>query len=420
MQRIHWLDGLRGIAAFIVAFNHFFCGELQTPFRSFWAEPPEQNRRVIQLPPFRLLWALDAMVPLFMVVSGYTISHALLKFRDSNAGLFPDRLRSSIFRRPIRLFLPALFLTSCTQLLLYFGVYEDWLEKRLATHIKPCQSPWTHVRYLFDYVMDMMNILQLQWNNDFNGHLWTMPLELRGSYIVYFTIFVQAAWRPHARLWCLGLMFTYLLWYGEWDSFSFIAGLGLAEIHISPRNTVVKAHWTAFYVLRSAIALYLICLSAEDGYPPDYSFLSKFETPHWQLYDTWINVRRVWHAIGAVLFFSVALESPRLQRLLTTRVPQELGRLSFPIYLLHLPMYHMWSWFLRSHIWLLLWRRDYPSPEEEGRNMGPLVTVYILAGSILGGVVIILAELYNRFLDPQFGRLTRSIEMWLLQKDHRE
>ncbi|RAL02630.1 acyltransferase family protein [Aspergillus ibericus CBS 121593] len=394
MERIQWIDGLRGIAAFIVAFNHFFCGDLKTPFRSFWAEPAEGNRRIIQLPPFRLLWAMDAMVPVFMVISGYTIAHRLLQYRDNRPNLFIDRLRSSIFRRPIRIYLPVLTLATCTQLLFYFGLFESWYEERVAARIKPWESPVSHVVYLCEYVMDSLNLVQLQWNTNFNGHLWTMPLELRGSYVVYFTIFVQSIWRPLSRRWCLGLMLAYLVWYSQWDIFSFIAGLGLAELHTSRRHTAVETHWTVSYIIRS--------------------------TRHWAQYDGWVDVRRVWHSIGAVAAFSVALESPHVQRLLASRIPQALGRLSFPIYLIHLSVYQIGIWPVRSRIWLLLEPRDYPSPEEEDQHMGALIRVFISGGTILGAVVMVLAELYMRFLEPQFATATRVIEMWLVQKRHRE
>ncbi|KAF7590860.1 hypothetical protein BBP40_002274 [Aspergillus hancockii] len=419
MERIQWVDGLRGIAAFIVAFNHFFCGEIKMPFRTFWAEPPEANRRIIQLPPIRFLWAMDAMVPLFMVISGYTVSHRLLKFRDSRPDEFIDRLRSSTLRRPIRLFLPLLALASFHQLAFYCGLHEVWFEERVLTRIKPWASPWSHVRYLCEYVMDMLNIFQIQWNVSFNGHLWTMPLEFRGSYVVYFVIFVQAVWRSRTRLWCLALMLAYLLWYGQWDIFCFIAGLSLAELRVLRGPNAVSPRWTACYIIRLAVALYLLCLSAEDDYPPDYRFLRMFQTHHWSRHAGWTDVRKMWHTIGAVLFFSAALESPRLQRLLTARLPQSLGRLSFPIYLIHLSMYQIWTWPLRNYIWWLLERREHPPPLEADQNiMGRVLTVLILSGLILGAVVIGIAELYTRFLDPQFARLTRSIEMRLSLKGH--
>lgn len=66
-----WLDGLRGIAAAIVTWFHFTVGEMNTPYRSFWAEPVDENRRLIQFPPFRLIFAGQAMVRLLFVVSGY-------------------------------------------------------------------------------------------------------------------------------------------------------------------------------------------------------------------------------------------------------------------------------------------------------------------------------------------------------------
>lgn len=55
MGQTLWLDGLRGVAAAIVAIFHAKELEPESIFgflsRSFWDDPPEQNRRFIQLPP---------------------------------------------------------------------------------------------------------------------------------------------------------------------------------------------------------------------------------------------------------------------------------------------------------------------------------------------------------------------------------
>lgn len=420
MDRIQWIDGLRGIAATIVAVDHFFCGEIKMPFRTFWAEPAEENRRLIQLPPIRFLWAMDAMVPLFMVTSGYAISSRLLQLRDSRSNKLFERLRSSILRRPLRLYLPLILLASCNQLFFYLGMYEDWVQKKVSARITPWKSPWSHMCYLFEHIMDMLNIIQLQWNIQINGHLWTIPLELRGSYIIYFIIFMQSTWRPRARITCLSFMLAYLLWYGQWYILCFISGLILAELRTFTRQPPIITRWTASYVLRSAVALYLMCLSSEDDYPPDYRILSKLQTRHWSQYAGWTDVRKNWHSIGAVCFFSVVMESPRLQRVLTTRFPQYLGRISFPMYLIHLSVYQMWSWALRSRIWWLIQRRAWPAPHEEDENMHALVVVFALTWMVLGPGVIAMADLYVRALEPRIEQLSKSIESWMNQNGHRD
>ena len=61
MERTLWLDGLRGLASVCVALCHAVVFDSPSIFgfayRSYWAEPPEENRRLIQLPPFRILFA---------------------------------------------------------------------------------------------------------------------------------------------------------------------------------------------------------------------------------------------------------------------------------------------------------------------------------------------------------------------------
>src|SRR4051812_28203333 len=102
-----WLDGLRGVAALIVAWFHLTTGSLATPYRSFWDSPASENRHFIQIAPFRVIFAGQAMVDVFFVVSGYSISTGLIKLR--NEGSIPDfyrKLTSSVVRRMFRLCFP--------------------------------------------------------------------------------------------------------------------------------------------------------------------------------------------------------------------------------------------------------------------------------------------------------------------------
>lgn len=122
MARTKWLDGLRGIAAAIVAFDHLFMSDIWHPFVSFWADPPDMNRHIVQLPPIRILFSAHAMVTLFMVISGYAISVGILK--DQNTPQFLPKLSSAIVRRLFRIYLPVLVTASLAQFLYFFDLFH--------------------------------------------------------------------------------------------------------------------------------------------------------------------------------------------------------------------------------------------------------------------------------------------------------
>ncbi|TQB67420.1 hypothetical protein MPDQ_006048, partial [Monascus purpureus] len=174
MDRTTWLDGLRGIAAAIVALDHYFMGGvLDVAFRSFWADPPEDNRRFIQLPPIRLLFASHAMVPLFLVISGYAISINLLRARNNSSvssaaaaaaaasceGDFVRRLSSAATRRIFRIYLPVVAIASISQLLYFCNLYRWDFGDEVVWGRRPWTAPWLHVTFLTRYILDIMNII---------------------------------------------------------------------------------------------------------------------------------------------------------------------------------------------------------------------------------------------------------------------
>jgi peptidoglycan/LPS O-acetylase OafA/YrhL len=142
--RQRWLDGLRGVAAVIVAWFHFTVGEMKIPYRGFNDEPAEQNRHIIQLPPFRILYAGKAMVTLFFVISGYSVPLAIIRRRsqNNNADCY-RKLTSSVIRRGFRLYLPIILVCMTSQILFFMGAYSNWSFPR--TEGCPRAPPWSAI-----------------------------------------------------------------------------------------------------------------------------------------------------------------------------------------------------------------------------------------------------------------------------------
>ncbi|KAL4904369.1 acyltransferase 3 [Aspergillus multicolor] len=420
--RRQWVDGLRGIATFLVAFNHFFNGEIQSPYRSFWAHPSSANRHLIQLPPLRLLWAKDAMVPLFMIISGYSISSNLLQTRNHSPSQLTAHIRSSICRRPIRLFLPVLLLSVPSHLIYYLKGYSHGFKDKVTLQIQPGVAPWRHVGYLLEFLLDGLNSINLQYNEGINEQLWTMSYEFRGSCFTMLTIFIQAPWSPPARLVSLAALMLYMCWYAYWDLLSFVAGLFLAELETdSPPRAGVRGEQSrgTFQALTFAAGVYLLCLPSATGmddasYPVGYGYLRVLSTWHWTQWSPWLDTQRMLQAVGAVLFFAGTLNAPWLQRFLCTHPVQAMGRISFPVYLLHISVYQLWRAPLRDALWSLFTGEEYPSAEKGGaESLWVFLVVYVLAGVVLGSVVIAAARAYVRYVDWRVARMTRHVDRWL-------
>ncbi|KAE8333728.1 acyltransferase 3 [Aspergillus sergii] len=445
MERTKWLDGLRGIAAAIVAFDHYFMGEVWHPFVSFWADPPEGNRRFVQLPPIRILFSAHAMVTLFMVISGYAISINILKARPSQQ--YYTRISSAVLRRPFRIYLPVLVMSTISQLLFFFNLYNWTFDEDLLKGLEPWKAPWAHIEWLFLYMTDSLNIIAFAYNGGFNGQLWTMPVEFRGSNVVFVLLVALAAWRPKLRLWFLPLLSLYFLWYGLWDTFGFIWGLFLAERAAAaatpatgngttqttdtddeeklPFFPLSRSNWKSrllnrknFTLARITTAIsfllgyHLLCLGDDGKLTPGYQWLSVFHPAKWR--DDWQVIHWCWKVVGSALLVYAIGESPLLQRPFNTRPVQYLGKISFSLYLVHQAIYHLLRDPLRNYLWLLGNGTAYPgSVEAAATDPMSFHVAWWASGIVLGTVVVYAAHYYTIYVDNKCVALTKRIEKWL-------
>lgn len=461
VDRTEWLDGLRGIAAAVVFIDHGFLGAVHWPFRSYWAEPASENRRLMQLPPFRILFAARSMVALFFVISGYAISINLLRARrlkaaqlSSNQNVsFHNRVGSAITRRIFRIYLPVLIIATVSQVFFFMNLFT-WNFGASVQGLEPWTAPWRHVMYLLGYMADAINPLALQHNEGLNAQLWTMPVEFRGSCVVYLLITGMAHWRPRTRFAALGMVTCYFLWYGMWDTFTFIAGLLLAELKVADEENchygddggqagmelpLTQSSNTKKQQKKSAsetggrkglniavfsLGAYFLCLSDEEVLPFGYNFLTPLQPYHWHSLDEFnINWSSniSWKAIGAVLtIYGISNSSSPsssskgysfLQNCLSAPTARYLGKISFSLYLIHQSVYHLWLMPIVNLIWSSLASSPYPGPiEAPEKNPFAFCMMWVGMFAILGPVTFWLADLYTRYVDAKCVDLARKLE----------
>ncbi|KAF3014476.1 hypothetical protein E8E14_010408 [Neopestalotiopsis sp. 37M] len=371
LERIQWLDSLRGLAALIVAVDHLFMGSIDAPFRSYWAEPAAYNRHFYQLPPISIIFAAKSMVALFMVLSGYSISISLVQIRnEGNISRFHQKLASAAFRRMFRLYIPVFIMATVAQVALYLGFYHWWWPKLDEIGVVPWGSPVSHFKYYVSYLVDSINILDISPNPGLNDQLWTIPRELRGSFCVYLTVLALSSIKHNKRICLIVMVSLHTLWHGNWDIFGFYAGLLIAEMtdHQTKRHTSLPLsedisapivepkrymrrpdhYFPAWYsrtdarrtkkLFLSVFSFWLLCQPFEDSWPPGYQFLSVLIPPPWHVRH-WEYTKFTISTIGSVGLVILINDAPVLQRILSTRPLQFLGEASFSLYLVHVLYY---------------------------------------------------------------------------------
>jgi hypothetical protein len=119
-----YLDGVRGVAAFIVLVYHGLSDWFPALRYGYGSGPEYFN--FLQLPMVRIFYQGRGMVTIFFIVSGYALSYkALRQMRAAQYSALLDSLASSTFRRGMRLFIPTTFTTFISCLVAHRGWYRQ-------------------------------------------------------------------------------------------------------------------------------------------------------------------------------------------------------------------------------------------------------------------------------------------------------
>ncbi|KAJ5626782.1 acyltransferase 3 [Penicillium herquei] len=469
MGRTLWLDGLRGIASAIVAVLHAAEWEPSSILgflnNSYWDDPPGENRHIIQLPPIRLLFAGSSMVSLFLVISGYAVSIPIIASRDEHALnlRFFHRICSASTRRVLRIYLPTMTILLISHFLYFMDVYhwdppgEEWL-----SGLEPWKAPVSHITHVLRRILHLVDVTNkcinnnsgsCRWeDNNITLQLWTMPIEFRGSCVVYLLILTLAHWMRRPRLFALALVALYWFYIGQWDLFCFVAGLFLAERDIGlvpfyEANGEIElpchngnAAQTTFTKLRLAygkmsdtksfrcvctgfcfiLGMFFLCMThndfGEQTLSPEYKFLYFIGSPNWVDSET---LSRSWKSVGAVLTIFAISRSSLLQHPLNSRPMQYLGKISFPLYLIHPVIYLTFKRPIRNMLWLIVTGTPYSSEVDAKNHPRLFITAWAGSGMICGLIFVVLSEMWYRFVDLKYLEIGRQFEKWVTHEIHR-
>lgn len=230
-----YLDGLRGVAAFIVFVDHFAVPWFENLKYGYGSS--EENYWLPQLPIVRLVYSGRASVGVFFVVSGYVLSSKPLQLiHASNHVALAATLSSAVLRRGMRLYFPIIAGTFFSMIVAGNGYYLN-VPAQTAT-LPPSFDTWEEqachwVYCTMELVFPFREVsLKTPFSPAYNGHLWTIPVEFLGSIVVFVTLLGLGSLRTNSRLSIVaGLGFWSLSW-GRWDTFLFLGGAVLAELNI--------------------------------------------------------------------------------------------------------------------------------------------------------------------------------------------
>lgn len=419
------LNGMRGMAAFAVFLCHLSYGTFDINHVYGATEPGQTstNTHLLQLPIVRLFYSGPPMVAIFFVISGYALSYKpmqLMQVRDFES--LVKTLSSSVFRRPLRLFLPCFISSLVVACLAQLGIYK--LTEEFAYNMRGVheEHPWTApnmITQLLDWMHQMIKFINVfDWtiyagSTGLDPHLWTIPVELRCS-MALFLVHILVARMP-SRLRVFTFLFL-MLWGTYWDRCElvpFLAGALLADLDLrkmgktmfldipdAEENQTMKEvrsfWWKYFCCLVFTTGLFLASYPDLDGHiTPGYIALTD-SIPSW-----YTEKHRFWPNVGAIMIVWSASNIHLLQRLFMSRILQWLGKISFPLYIIHGPIIHTFGYFVMDKIWKTMGIHDSDKNLEKG---------FLLAALSIGIITLWLSTIFYKVVDTRCVRFARWLE----------
>lgn len=363
-----------GIASFIVFVHHFT--NWVNPYLAYYGVDTEKRpSSLVQLPFVRVIYSGRPMVHVFFVISGFVLSRKPLQLaRAHKYGDLHKTLSSSVFRRSIRLYLPAAFSTFFVLLLIRGGWARQAVDGGFLAQVKD----WTGA--MFDMTKPWQwDVIQ---NLRYDMHTWTLPVEMSMSMVLFVTIAGLSRCKVPIRLGMMVLIMLYCFRSGRWAAVEFIGGAFIAEVDLvqgehackaanlestspeelfddDPLNaadsiptsqaeryktaTWIALTWTLLWWSQFIIALWICGWPNHDvEKAPGLAWLVEHTPePYFSLGEEhFIDWRAApWYMLASLQIVFACQQLPYLQRFLNTGPIQYLASISFALYLLHGPLF---------------------------------------------------------------------------------
>jgi peptidoglycan/LPS O-acetylase OafA/YrhL len=313
-KKIPWITGIKGIAALLVFFHHFFLF-----FYPVFCNGNSTNKIVniiIKTPLNIFSYAGNSSVCLFYLISGFLISYTYFYINNKNQKI------SSIFKRYFQLAIPILLSSIIIYIILKSEIFRTETFVNLYS-----QNGFNN--YYKDFNMNFFNVIKSSFydifatgNSVINPPLWTMKNELIFS--ITTMLILSTFGKNKNRIY---IYLFLILFFPDSYLSCFIFGVILLELFVNKNDLLEKINRTDIKIIILLFGLYLSSytyLSAQSKY---YSLLN-FDLGN-------LDKNVVYHGLGTMLIMLFILLSKRTQKILSNKIFIKLGNLSLNIYLFH-------------------------------------------------------------------------------------
>jgi peptidoglycan/LPS O-acetylase OafA/YrhL len=425
LRRTAYLDGLRGFAALLVYFHH----------HGLWAHESQNSDVILQsaygynkeyyfatLPFLRtFVTGGHLAVSVLFVLSGYVLSAKPLSLIHAGDHLgLSENLASALFRRWIRLYIPLICVT--------FTSFSLWHVFGILANFSPQSSFRAEVWQWYTEFKNFSFVFRTggdPWLS-YSFYAWSIPVEFRGSIVVYTCLLAFSRCTQKWRLRCTVGLIVYLMYIADGALLSmFLAGMLLCDLDLLALSNSLPSFLARLRPYKTYLSLPIFLLGVFLGGVPSWSWDVNYlhENPGWHWLgklkpQACFDFKWFYLFLAAVCILSTTQHLPPLKRAFESRPALYLGRISFALYLVHGPV--LWTLGDRLYAAVGMTREGHALgiPDWVGRFplpwWGPygFEVCYILPHVILLPVTLWIAEIVTVVCDEPAIRIAG----WLWRK----
>ena len=335
-KRILWLDGLKGLACFFMFLAHW--GEAVYPRVHFGSDAPLHTKKVED---FLHAFPLDGwvFVAVFCICSGMMLSLKVMKAQKS-----ADKLRSTgtqIVKRYLRLMLPMVPVAIVVWILGNTGAFWN-VKAAEITGSKWLSKYYTEAPSIVGIVESVLVKTWFYGDDTISTAFWMMYQIFYGSMMSILMGMVYWVYKRKAFI-IYGITFIVMLPrhdYVAGFALGAILALGLAEGIVDEMVARLKSR-AGFLPGILGIVFFVVGIIL-GAYPGD----SEPMWPYTLLPAAFIEA---YYSIGGFLVILGVWMSGGLQRIFTGKVMLFMGKISYELFLVHIPIMFslgMWLWML--------------------------------------------------------------------------
>lgn len=321
-NHIQWLDGIRGVACLGVAVHHFLLGFFPATYRGdIYPTKLKNIDTFLSDSVLGVIFNGNFYVCLFCCISGLVLSYTVMQMERK------ENIAKTFFKRYLRLAFPVLILSFIVSGMMHLhmftnGNFSAYSEAPLLDGYYNTVLPWREVPYV------ALVGIWLEGNTTISPVFWMLQSLFEGS--VFVIILGIISWGMNRKLVIPVYLLIALAFLNDF-SLCFIFGAILAYIM---QNFEISGSFKPAIPLGGACIVLGLFLGGypTEMYPTNYYQVLAGRLPYF------IHASRFYHMIGAALLIFGIMLCANVQRLLSARILLSLGKISYAVYLVHMPI----------------------------------------------------------------------------------